>query len=608
MLTLLIAAVCSALGIWTAVFIRKQRLATEKTSADSHCYRAIVDHVGEGILVVDAEAGRLVEANPTLLRKLGYSIEELRLLQVSDVLLEAQDAAALNSMSRATTLARTTREVLQRARDGSLVPVDISATALEYAGRPAICYVIRDATPRKVREDHLLQGRSQAELRAEYLASRDPLTGLANRQSFKDDLQRRINGRKPGASLAVLLLDLNDFSTLNDTLGAKVGDAVLLKSAERLRKVIAGSGSIARMGNDEFAVTLQPAISAEHVARMAVKLQTALAAPMLCFEYEINVTANIGISLCGPDDADADTVLSHADLALSTAKSHGRGNVRLFNSKMDGEVRRRLEILLSLKQALDRDELCIHYQPVIDIQSRKLIGLEALVRWEHPQLGHIPPSDFILAAEQSDLIIPLGERVLRLVCEQIVRWRGSGVPVVPIAVNVSAQQFQRHSVAKLVQRVLDETGAAATDLAIEITETSLMSAVESYANELQALRAIGLHILVDDFGTGYSSLSYLKHLPIDILKIDCSFVANVHTSSTDEAIVGAILAMARSLGLKVIAEGVESQSQLDVLSRHGCQMAQGYFFSYPLPAEMCGAVMRTTAGACQRAAETACRY
>jgi diguanylate cyclase (GGDEF)-like protein len=483
---------------------------------------------------------------------------------------------------------------MQRGRDGSLVPVDVSATALTCDGEPAICYVIRDATPRKARENGLLQSRSEAEQRANYLTHRDTLTGLANRQSFKNDLRKAIANSRLEGGLAVLLLDINDFSSLNDTLGANVGDAVLMEIASRLRQILGSRALLARAGNDEFAATVQPVTDPGAVARIALKLQTALSAPMKCLHYQINTTVNIGFSLYQAG-VDADTLLGHADLALSRAKSHGRGDIQLFNSKMDDEVRRRLEILLSLGQALERNELRIHYQPVVEIDSGKVLGLEALVRWQHPRLGWLSPADFIPAAEQRGLIVPLGEQVLRLVCEQVVQWRKGGLTVVPVAVNVSPQQFQRQSVAKLVERVLGETGMEARDLAIEITESSLMSGPDRYASQLHALRAMGVRILVDDFGTGYSSLSYLKHLPLDTLKIDGSFIANVHTNSTDEAIVSAILAMARSLGLNVVAEGVESQDQLAVLARHGCQMAQGYYFSRAMSADRCGAMLRELA-------------
>jgi EAL domain-containing protein (putative c-di-GMP-specific phosphodiesterase class I) len=280
-------------------------------------------------------------------------------------------------------------------------------------------------------------------------------------------------------------------------------------------------------------------------------------------------------------------LLGHADLALSETKSDGRGSVQFFNSQMNAQVRQRLELVSALRQALETDELTVHYQPVVDIASRRVLSLEALVRWQHPRLGLISPGEFIPVAEESGLIVPLGERVLRMVCKQVVLWEKEGVPIVPVAVNLSPQQFQRQSVSQLVQDILRETGMAAHHLALEITEGSLMSDVQRYANDLQALRSAGVRISVDDFGTGYSSLSYLKHLPLDTLKIDRSFISQVDTNSADEAIVSAILAMARSLSLKVVAEGVETASQLAVLERHGCQMAQGYYFGRPLPAEAC---------------------
>jgi diguanylate cyclase (GGDEF)-like protein/PAS domain S-box-containing protein len=578
------AALIASIGL--CCLILRSRRAWARTSANDRCFRAIVEHANEGILVAEAASGRILEMNPALLRKLGYRREDLSSLNISDVLIETVIDAA-GATDQRTTLARTTREVMQRSRDGTLIAIDLSASGIDAAGQPAICYIMRDATSRKTIENKMLQRHSEAEQRAQYLAQCDALTGLANRASLKVSIRDAIAASEHAGIFALLLLDLNDFRSLNDTQGSDAGDSVLVEVANRLKRVVNGHGHVARVGSDEFALTVQPIADGTAAAKIAQEVQNALAVPMRYLNHQLQLTANVGISLCPSDGQDADTLLSHADLALSEAKSCGRGSVQFFNSQMNAQVRQRLEMVSALKQALEGDELTVHYQPVVEITSRRVLSLEALVRWQHPRLGMISPGEFIPLAEETGLIVPLGERILRLVCRQVVQWERDGVPVVPVAVNLSPQQFQRQSVSQLVQSILRETGMAAHLLALEITEGSLMSDVRRYANDLQILRTAGVRILVDDFGTGYSSLSYLKHLPLDTLKIDRSFVSQVDTNSADEAIVSAILAMARSLGLKVVAEGVETKNQLAVLERHGCQMAQGYYFGRPVPAEQC---------------------
>ena len=583
------AAAIGLIGVGLSVLSeRRARAAKDKARGETH-YRAIVEHVGEGILVADATTGNVLDANPVLLRKLGYRSDELSSLHVHDILVEDSNDTLETLTHRPATLARLTRDIMQRSRDGSLVPVDVSVSTFDVHDKPMMCYVIRDATQRKLHEKTLVQRGSEAEERASYFASRDAMTQLQNRSSFRSVLQKAIDNIPHDGPLALILLDIKDFSSTNDTLGLAVGDAMLVEVANRLRQAI-DEKRLSRLGNDEFAVTLQPA-DPDSALELALDIQRMLAKPMQRLGHELDIRVSVGIGLCPPDAAEVDALLRHADLALAQARSTAGDEVRFYSAEMNADVHRRLTLLQGLKQALQANELIVHYQPVVDIATRRVLSLEALVRWQHPRLGMIPPGDFIPLAEQSGLIVPLGERVLRLVCEQVIAWRKEGVPVVPVAVNLSPQQFRRQSVSQLVLDTLHDTGMAARDLAIEITESSLMREPERYASELQALRTAGVKILVDDFGTGYSSLSYLKRLPLDTLKIDRTFISHIDTDTADEAIVGAILAMARSLELKVVAEGVESQYQLDVLRRHGCQMAQGYYFSRPIDAVRCATLL-----------------
>lgn len=564
-------------------------LSSPAVSAEDSHYRAIIEYANEGILIVDAATGCVLEANPALLRKLGYQLEDMQKLRVTEIMSESTDRSGRDP-DRPTSIATASREVMLTRKDGTLFSVDIGTCPITFRDRPALCYIMRDATRRKALEAKLQQSHSEAKQRAEYLARNDALTGLANRSSLRAYMSEALVSNRNGV-LALLMLDINDFRSLNDTLGADVGDAVLLEVAQRLKQVLDGRGYIARVGSDEFAIALLSVADATEAVRLAHAAQNALSAAMHYLTHSLDISVNVGISL-SPPDRDADTMLGHADMALAMAKSCGRSNVQVFKAEMNARIRQRLELVRDLKRAIDTEQLVVHYQPVVDIDSRRLLSLEALVRWRHPVHGLISPADFIPLAEESGLIVPLGERVLREVCEQVAAWRKDDVPIVPVAVNLSPQQFQRQSVSALVQNILRETGMEACHLAIEITEGSLMSDVRRYVNDLQALRTAGVRILVDDFGTGYSSLSYLKHLPLDTLKIDRSFISNVDTNSADEAIVSAILAMARSLGLKVVAEGVEKQAQLDVLQKHGCEMAQGYYFSRPVPATECRELLR----------------
>jgi len=341
---------------------------------------------------------------------------------------------------------------------------------------------------------------------------------------------------------------------------------------------------LSRLGNDEFAVTLQPA-DPDSALELALDIQRMLAKPMQRLGHELDIRVSVGIGLCPPDAAEVDALLRHADLALAQARSTAGDEVRFYSAEMNADVHRRLTLLQGLKQALQANELIVHYQPVVDIATRRVLSLEALVRWQHPRLGMIPPGDFIPLAEQSGLIVPLGERVLRLVCEQVIAWRKEGVPVVPVAVNLSPQQFRRQSVSQLVLDTLHDTGMAARDLAIEITESSLMREPERYASELQALRTAGVKILVDDFGTGYSSLSYLKRFPVDRLKVDRSFVEHLATDNDDATIVRAIITLGHNLGLKVVAEGVELPEQVNFLRLNYCDEAQGFHYCRPIASD-----------------------
>lgn len=574
-----------------AVLLRRQaRILEEKRRSDSR-YRTVVDQAGDGVFLVDAETGRLTEANSSLRRRLGYGADEIVELKVEDILVETPIGLDTEAFARLTNTRSSPRTIKQRCKNGQLLDVEVTVSHLEIDGRQMLCYIAHDVTERKNIELELLRNQR----RVDHLAHHDALTGLPNRLLLRTHLERALQSCGVGDGLAVMLLDLDNFKIINDSFGHNVGDELLVELATQLKKLVGSRGVVARLGGDEFVVVLSNVAGPEAAASDADAILNMIATPLRVAGRVIGTSVSIGVTLCPQDAHDLDCVLRNADLAMYKAKESGRSNVQFFQPEMNAQVRHRVTMEHDLRRAIESKQFVVHYHPLVAIATRRIVGLEALVRWEHPQFGLVPPSKFIPVAEESGLIVPIGEHVLRTVCEQVMRWQGAGVPIVPVAVNWSAIQLQRQSVVEVVHRILDETGMPAKLLSIEITEGALMRNARQHAAALQVLRDSGVRIQIDDFGTGYSSLSYLRELPIDTLKIDRSFINHADENPADEAIVSAILAMAKSLGLRVVAEGIETAAQLQVLNGHGCEVAQGFFFSRPLPAEQCRVLLEELA-------------
>ncbi|MGH8261576.1 MAG: putative bifunctional diguanylate cyclase/phosphodiesterase, partial [Steroidobacteraceae bacterium] len=379
-------------------------------------------------------------------------------------------------------------------------------------------------------------------------------------------------------------IDLDHFKDVNDSLGHSCGDRLLVAVAKRLRACISASDLVVRMGGDEFIVVAAGLPAASAVDYIARRIQEALTAPIDIDGVRLTIVSSIGISLCPADGTNLEQLLKHADIALYQAKSHGRGNHQFFTGEMQARLSDRLELEHALRRAIGSGQLFIEYQPSFDLGTGAPAGFEALLRWNHPQLGLVPPGRFIPIAEQGSLIVDLGLWVLRHVCRQISEWHREGLPLLPISINVTTRQFEHGRLVETIAGLTREFDIDANLLYFEITESAAMQNSEQHLGALQALRQLGSRILIDDFGTGYSSLSYLKHLPIDTLKIDRAFVRDMATDPNDAAIVSAIIAIARSLGLHVIAEGVETLQQVECLRKLGCGTAQGFYFSRPLPA------------------------
>jgi diguanylate cyclase (GGDEF)-like protein len=424
------------------------------------------------------------------------------------------------------------------------------------------------------------------------LARRDPLTNLPNRVYVQRLLPRLLKRtERDGHHLALLYVDLDHFKNVNDSLGHGSGDKLLISVAQRLRAAVSSHDIVARMGGDEFLVIANMLPSAKVADSIADRIRRALVIPLDLDGVAMFPSPSIGISVYPEDGCDAEQLLKHADIALNHAKDRGRGNHQFYTPEMNARLRERFTLERALRQALERNELSVEYQPCFDLKTMRPVSLEALTRWRTADGTYIPPSRFIPIAEQSGLIVDLGEWVLRTVCLQLSEWQRQHVPLLPVSVNISVRQFEHTQLATVVAMLADEFGIDASLLHFEITESAAMQNSQQHLGALQALRNLGSRILIDDFGTGYSSLSYLKHLPIDTLKIDRAFVRDMAVDANDAAIVRAIVAVAKSLGLQLVAEGIETAEQLECLRKLDCECGQGFYFSPPVSAESCRSML-----------------
>jgi diguanylate cyclase (GGDEF)-like protein/PAS domain S-box-containing protein len=423
-------------------------------------------------------------------------------------------------------------------------------------------------------------------LKMSHLAQHDFLTGLPNRMLLTERLSQAIGqARRHRKQVALLFLDLDNFKHINDSLGHAVGDQLLQSIADRLTAGVRATDTVCRQGGDEFVILLAEIEQPQDAAHVAETLLAALAVPHFIDGHDLHVTLSIGISVYPDDSIDLDTVMQNADTAMFHAKANGRNNYQFFRADMNTRAVRRLFVESSLRRALKQGEFLLHYQPQIDLTSGAMIGAEALIRWQDPDLGLIYPEQFVPIAEECGLIVPIGRWALREACRQVQAWRDAGLRAVPVAVNISALEFRHKDFLEGVALILEETGLAPRYLELELTESILMHDAESSASVLEALKATGVQLAIDDFGTGYSSLSYLRRFPIDTLKIDQSFVNDIATDADNAAIVSAVIGMGNSLKQRVIAEGVETQEQLTFLQDWQCDVGQGFHFSHPLSAE-----------------------
>lgn len=536
----------------------------------------ILDHSSNEIYVFSTDDLRFVQVNRGARINLGYSHKELEQLTPVDISPEfdKENFQQLLHPLRSGESEQLVFKTTHLRKDGSDYPVEVRLQHSQQESPPVFLALVQDISERIGNEKRL-----------QYLAHHDALTALPNRVLFMDRLEQCIGrAKRHNKSLAVLFLDLDRFKVINDTLGHDVGDRALQALAERLKSCICTGDTVARLGGDEFAIVLEDIQSSDDVAPTAKKILQVLSRSFLLDDTELFITTSIGISLYPNDGTDSQTLLKHADVAMYRAKDDGRDRYQFYSSEMSAKALEKLVLETSLRKALEREEFVVHYQPQMDLKRNRIVGVEALLRWEHPSIGIIPPEQFIPMLEETGLIVPVGEWVLDTACRQNKEWNKKDSRPLRVSVNLSARQTSVSTFVTSVENALKRTQMDPRLLELEITESILLHNIKSTVHAMEQISELGVRFAIDDFGTGYSSLSYLKRFPIDTLKIDRSFIRDLHQDPDDATLVEAIIAMSLALNLNVVAEGVETVEQAKFLTAHFCHVAQGHLLSQPVPA------------------------
>ncbi|KEO81774.1 putative bifunctional diguanylate cyclase/phosphodiesterase [Tumebacillus flagellatus] len=562
----------------------RMRTHSRELAESEDRFRKLSNATFEGIVIADG--GRILEVNQTFATMFGYRSTEMLGMPLMALIHPSSREQVQENIRSEDDLSH---EAFGLRADGTPLAIELVSTTCLYQGGTARVLAVRDITERR-----------QAQEIINHMAYHDTLTNLPNRVLFNDRLTSALEAAEMNDErLAVLFLDLDRFKNVNDTLGHSMGDKLLKGVAARIANCVDGEAVVARMGGDEFTILLPKIQSEQEAVELAERVIQTLAQPFVIDDYELHTTTSIGIALFPVDGRDALGLMKNADTAMYRAKDQGRNNYRFYAPTMNGSSIQRLELENGLRYALERGELVVYYQPRVNIVTGQIMGMEALVRWQHPELGLVPPGQFIPLAEETGLILPIGSWVLETACRQNKAWQDAGYPPMHVAVNLSGRQFQSPGLVERVMQVLEETGLEPQYLELEITESITMHDVDFSISVLRELSAMGILISIDDFGTGYSSLNYLKHFPINTLKIDQSFVREITIDPYNAAIVTTVIYLAQNLKLKVIAEGVETEEQLSYLRDHQCDEMQGYLFSRPVPAEEFEKILRAR-GSLQR--------
>lgn len=532
--------------------------------------RSIIDHAIEGIITTDI-TGIIRYINPSVEQIFGYVSSEIIGKNINILIPKLynndDDYHDINNE-----LPERNIEMMGHRHDTSTLPIDLTISKFYVGEKCFSTIILRDITERKKYEEMI-----------KYQAFYDSLTGLPNRLLLKERITLEISHAKHNnQKLAVMFLDLDRFKLINDTLGHDIGDKLLKEVSNRLKDCIGANATVARLGGDEFVILLSGITREEYVGKIANKILDAIMQPIIIDNHELYLTVSIGITFYPDDGIDDETLLTNADVAMYRAKEKGKNNFQIYTTALNAKALERLALESSLRRALDYKEFVVYYQPKVNGKTEEIIGMEALIRWQHPKLGLVPPLEFIPLAEETGLIVPIGEWVLRTACAQNMALQNAGLPPLTIAVNLSARQFELQDLTKTVSKVLKETGLDPHYLELEITESIAMQNVDHTLNIIYELSKIGVKFSIDDFGTGYSSLSQLNSFSVNKLKIDKSFVTKIDGKKDNSIIASTVLALGKSLELSVVAEGVENEEQVSFLKENNCDELQGYFFGRPM--------------------------
>lgn len=583
-LLLIILAVTAAILCITAIILRLWWLQQQAQSQAIYYQNELqsqtiitrfnnLTRFANDIILLCDEEGTIIDANERAIEAYGRTLDELRQKKLRTICDMGDDECSL-LWKKLSENEEIQFQSLQFRHDNSTFPVEVNASWIEIEDRKLLQAIIRDVTERQLAQEQLT-----------HQAEHDLLTGLPNRTLITALTKQALSkGVRNNTHTGVLLLDIDRFKNINDTLGHTIGDELLTALSGRIKKTLRDTDTVARFGGDEFIVLVEDIQDISNLALLATKLSKTISSPIFIGQQEMYVTTSIGISVAPDDATHSDQLIQFADTAMYRAKDLGRNNFQFFTSDMNSHTQERLHLETCLRKALDRDELIVYYQPQFDMNTQQIIGSEALIRWQHPEHGLVPPNDFIPLAEETGLIDPIGQWVLEQACKQNKIWQLAGFKDLTVAVNLSARQFLNKNLSTNVFNTLIATGLAPQYLELELTESLLMHDVESSIALMEVFSAKGVTLAIDDFGTGYSSLSYLHRFPINKLKIDRSFVSPIGVSN-DTIIATTIIALAQEMQLQIIAEGIETQEQMDFLQQYKCHTGQGYYFSQPVTAE-----------------------